>query len=944
MSELRLLDSGTTRSHFQLVKRLEDAADDTTRDAIICETVQTIRNKLATTSSDPAASASSLLTLLHCLEHYPHSPQTTESLDVSFSLLPTLQLVSLASRWSDLLVGYGMLRFLIPSSISSQPSKSESNDDAGSASALLLLNTYRKHLIDADRQRQTSSTHHNLGRTSATLSSVAVGIPSGAVVLPSLATPLLKLTHHPKAHIRKEALNAMWRCSQYEQDDQENAESIKGDGEMIQATLQAVKDMIASPLALVPDAEPEASIKRIQARVESDPSVLRAAVRVIDLSRDMGATTAQEATHLLVCVLQSIEWAPGHLDLGESLAGVPVGTRTKLDTIRGRSAAKARSTTASDYEYHGLQMPWTVIACLESLIRSTSTTRPPLAEELEKAVLRIYIRASQGVDAALAICVSAARLLGQLHTQDTVTDGEAAALWNAASQHVKAQLLSSNANRKVVAVDLLSALLPIGWTVPSDSAIFTLDEDEMGTLMALLGDRDQTVRRGTLRLLHRIDSNLIQMHLEQLQKTIKETDPTSLSGKQLGRLAVRTLEAAYLNVTLSSGSVDDYAEVVSRVFAALPASAENALELAIDQVLCDYRGLEVALEATLAVRLVSDGAQSESLRRLSATLLCDTVPPASSDLLSRLVDILVAAEGEKTRDAVLAAIVRTASQDSAEPSLAGRIRKIAEATSSSLVAKTRLESVAALVEQQDKDVLRAFAAPGLGVDGILELVLHQTAAKDSQADRNENSPGVSSKAMVRPLSAAKVSAPSPNSRAKRQRDARIQSAMSASIARLVLGADDDGEDQGTEVIFSADDEADSVVSSHSDADMFAPIATGDSEPTLLDLVHQCHNHDPWRDATLTPFILDGVQIGFLPPNVVQACEEDIRFRSSDPVLRFVPWGKERRRALTFASHITGYDARTAAIAKVAERWRDNGTFPDPLEGKSSAYLSLLALF
>lgn len=175
--------------------------------------------------------------------------------------------------------------------------------------------------------------------------------------------------------------------------------------------------------------------------------------------------------------------------------------------------------------------------------------------------------------------------------------------------------------------------------------------------------------------------------------------------------------------------------------------------------------------------------------------------------------------------------------------------------------------------------------------------------------------------------------------------------MSESIANLVLGSDAEPRPSDNRVIFSAsssgvlEEELD-LVEEVADAERRLDTAAG-QPPSLLDLVHQCHNHDPWLDASLTPFVLDGVQIGFLPERVVQACVDDStnqRNAGAPAVLRKVRFAMNHREilpstassrvceAITFTADFATPQARTAGLNAVAQRWREARIFPDPLDG------------
>lgn len=201
---------------------------------------------------------------------------------------------------------------------------------------------------------------------------------------------------------------------------------------------------------------------------------------------------------------------------------------------------------------------------------------------------------------------------------------------------------------------------------------------------------------------------------------------------------------------------------------------------------------------------------------------------------------------------------------------------------------------------------------------------------------------------------AKLSKSAIPSESKRLRDRSVAQAMSESIADLVLGSDAQSRPSENEVIFSATssgilngDELD-LVEEVADPERLLHLPTNAShKSSMIDLVHQCHNHEPWLDTTLTPFVLDGAQIGFLPARVVKACVDDSakqRSAGAPAVLRKVRFAMRYREiipptatsrvceAITFTSDFSTPDARSQGLNAVAQRWRQARIFPDPLDG------------
>lgn len=94
---------------------------------------------------------------------------------------------------------------------------------------------------------------------------------------------------------------------------------------------------------------------------------------------------------------------------------------------------------------------------------------------------------------------------------------------------------------------------------------------------------------------------------------------------------------------------------------------------------------------------------------------------------------------------------------------------------------------------------------------------------------------------------------------------------------------------------------------------------------LISVVKQCHNHDPWTDKDLAPLLIssNGVQIGFLRPRVVDAI-----IQSGQGAFAW----DEAKSTFWIRDDLDTPKARSAALKKVVEDWRDRDLFPDPLKG------------
>lgn len=482
-----LLESGTSRMHFKLAKALEDAASPLESDFAIQDALTHIRTRLASKSSARHLSelVPPLLTLLHCLHHYPLAGQQQEPLDVSFALIPTLQLLSLATDWNDVLLAHQLLPFLLerrpsplPISSSSSAQSRSAHRDEDHSSSLLLLNTFRASLgaalVSGDNEatpfessssasssrspsrsrspswtrppstsaKAASSRRTDL-RAMETLKSLANGIPQGPAVLPSLASTLVALTRHPDSTIRSLTLDAMLSCASFSSGNQETDADgdMEGQKEMLEAALTIARLVLASTYAFSAgsdiDEQDGVILAEMERRVDPNPAVLRSCLRIIERARMAGLISSNELACHIVEILQATRWLPMHLELNSlQQIDVPVQVKNRTEGLRARAATRQRGPLQEQHNYYGTYAPWLTEACLAALSRcakdllasSTPRLEPAAHAELLKSVLRIYNSASQGKAAALALCVAAARCIGTLYSSSQVGSEASASL------------------------------------------------------------------------------------------------------------------------------------------------------------------------------------------------------------------------------------------------------------------------------------------------------------------------------------------------------------------------------------------------------------------------------------------------------------------------------------------------------------------------------------
>lgn len=100
-----------------------------------------------------------------------------------------------------------------------------------------------------------------------------------------------------------------------------------------------------------------------------------------------------------------------------------------------------------------------------------------------------------------------------------------------------------------------------------------------------------------------------------------------------------------------------------------------------------------------------------------------------------------------------------------------------------------------------------------------------------------------------------------------------------------------------------------------------------ADSSLLEIVGRCHNHNPWQDDSLHPFLLtpQGPQLGFLPPSVF----DKLSSSSQDSLIRISHKGKP---GFSFSEKVKDEPSRSKVLAQLAQKWREGKVFPDPLDG------------
>ncbi|UZJ57366.1 hypothetical protein CBS101457_006686 [Exobasidium rhododendri] len=222
MDGVTLIESGTSRRHFALLKRVESVKSPSEADGIVLSTIAEVQSALSSRNA-PSLSfsslASNLLVLLQCLELYSASTETHHTqLNIQFALVPSLQLASTATKAKDILLAYTVLKRLYESQ----------DEQIQQQTSLLILNTIRSHLESGlvsagdskgKRRRRTDAieevTSTSFSRIYFALKSIIAGFPAGPDIFPALYGPVSLLCKYPDEQIQSLALNALGRIRTY---------------------------------------------------------------------------------------------------------------------------------------------------------------------------------------------------------------------------------------------------------------------------------------------------------------------------------------------------------------------------------------------------------------------------------------------------------------------------------------------------------------------------------------------------------------------------------------------------------------------------------------------------------------------------------------------------------------------------------------------------------
>jgi len=230
--------------------------------------------------------------------------------------------------------------------------------------------------------------------------------------------------------------------------------------------------------------------------------------------------------------------------------------------------------------------------------------------------------------------------LGVLRSSSAEVDwkGTIAEVWQVSKNHLR----SRNANRRVLALIILEALLPFEWHLP-DSDV-QLSEEDMQSLMSLLSDADNTVRNRCLQLFCRIDTDIVSVHLDALRKAAEEG---SRSQEDLSSLCIRICETLKCLCDAEKGNsfLTIYATTITSLFQIQSMSGYLDDQL-IERISQDFQQASILDAAKGIAVIIKDASEtkvelSPTYSLLISTLVCSVLEQSKDEVFRSLYrDIL----------------------------------------------------------------------------------------------------------------------------------------------------------------------------------------------------------------------------------------------------------------------------------------------------------------
>ncbi|PWN36621.1 uncharacterized protein FA14DRAFT_186822 [Meira miltonrushii] len=650
MEGITLLESKTSRVHFAFVKRLEGAKTSKQADQIIQQTIQEVRSTLQSkepTTLSESTIASQLLVLLHCFQVYPFDDLTTAtSFNLSFALVPTLHLLATAQYARRLQIAYSTLALLI--------GPFASPNEELQTSSLLVLNTIRQHLgshTHSSTKRNQSEGESSLQRARQyfALRSIVKGTPSGSDCVPALYGPVSNLITHEDDRIKALAIEALFVLNGYREEEEDQG--------ITRATYERVRDVVTGSVKRNGKQKARSS-EKIGSKKDIE-GLKRSLVKVSRIALTQGVISMDEFVSTLVS-----------LDDNQSSTGMKTYIAKNLSQQLSKEGSQVTAAAC------GTVIDWASTGCKDVLGDN------PLFLELT-------------------------RLLGIVRSSSAEDDwkGTIADVWQVLIGHLQ----SRNANRRILALSVLDALLPFGWQL-GDSDV-QLSEENMQSLMSLLSDADATIRIRCLRLFCKIDTGIVSAHLDALKKAAEEG---SKSQEELSSLSIRICET--LKCLCDAKQGDSISTIYSPTMASLLRVQSRSGFLddrLIERVTQDFQEAYTADAAKGIAAILKEASEakmelSPTYSLLISTLVCtaleqnvdDAFRSLHREMLRDLTEILplVGDKNAALQEAMMIACIKLASLsgiDEAQEAML-TLSHIAESSKSTII-KTRVGQLSTCV-------------------------------------------------------------------------------------------------------------------------------------------------------------------------------------------------------------------------------------------------------
>ncbi|KAJ7647590.1 armadillo-type protein [Roridomyces roridus] len=175
---------------------------------------------------------------------------------------------------------------------------------------------------------------------------------------------------------------------------------------------------------------------------------------------------------------------------------------------------------------------------------------------------------------------------------------------------IRELLTSRSVNDQYIFLSCLSCLDPQLWAGTNVEIPAVLDEWEVGRVMELLDSADMQIRQKTLKILNRIDLNIVPSYYSQALRTL----PDDLGIGGVSKYVCRLLEVVEIQ---TEGDGELYAHQLNDLFAQMearsPRYAQHVLESAVEMVLLHLRNAPTSFQVGCATNLVTSLATSEVL-------------------------------------------------------------------------------------------------------------------------------------------------------------------------------------------------------------------------------------------------------------------------------------------------------------------------------------------